>query len=119
MPAASPKCSTCVAAWPHVGPKTCRWPAAERRRQLANVVIYATSWCGYCRRARQLLTDKGAAFTEIDVEQVPGSREEMQQRSGRNTVPQIFIGGQHVGGYDDLRALDTRGGLDPMLAAAS
>jgi glutaredoxin 3 len=83
------------------------------------VVMYATSWCGYCARARHLLTAKGASFTEIDVDQVPGSREEMQQRSGRSTVPQIFIGGQHVGGYDDLRALDTRGGLDPMLAAAS
>jgi len=82
-------------------------------------VMYATSWCGYCARARHLLAAKGAALTEIDVDQVPGSRDEMQQRSGRSTVPQIFIGGQHVGGYDDLRALDTRGGLDPILAAAS
>jgi glutaredoxin 3 len=81
--------------------------------------MYATSWCGYCARARHLLATKGVAFTEIDVEQVPGSREEMQQRSGRSSVPQIFIGGQHVGGYDDMRALDQRGGLDPLLAAAS
>jgi len=81
--------------------------------------MYATSWCGYCARARDLLATKGVPFTEIDVEQVPDSRAEMQQRSHRNTVPQIFIGGQHVGGYDDLRALDTRGGLDPLLAAAS
>jgi glutaredoxin 3 len=81
--------------------------------------MYATSWCGYCARARQLLADKGASFTEIDVDQVAGSRAEMQQRSGRTSVPQIFIGGQHVGGYDDMRALDQRGGLDPLLAAAS
>jgi glutaredoxin 3 len=86
---------------------------------MAQVVMYATSWCGYCARARHLLATKGVAFTEIDVEQVPGSREEMQQRSGRTSVPQIFIGGQHVGGYDDLRALDQRDGLDPLLAAAS
>ncbi len=81
--------------------------------------MYATSWCGYCARARHLLASKGVSFTEIDVEQVDGSREEMQQRSGRSSVPQIFIGGQHVGGYDDLRALDQRGGLEPLLAAAT
>ena len=81
--------------------------------------MYATSWCGYCARARQLLAAKGASFTEIDVDQVPGSRAEMQQRSGRTSVPQVFIGGQHVGGYDDLRALDQRGELDPLLAATS
>jgi glutaredoxin 3 len=81
--------------------------------------MYATSWCGYCSRARQLLADKGVAFTEIDVDNVAGSRAEMQQRSGRTSVPQIFIGGQHIGGYDDMRALDQRGGLDPLLAANS
>jgi glutaredoxin 3 len=81
------------------------------------VVIYARSRCGYCDRARQLLAAKGVPFTEIDVEQVPGSRDEMRQRSGRNTVPQIFIGEHHVGGYDDARALDQRGELDPLLAA--
>jgi glutaredoxin 3 len=83
------------------------------------VVMYATSRCGYCARARQLLAAKGMAFTEIDVDQVPGSREEMRQRSGRNTVPQIFIGGQHVGGYDDARTLEQRGELDPLLAKVS
>jgi glutaredoxin 3 len=82
------------------------------------VVMYATSWCGYCRRARQLLTARGVPFTEIDVDQVPGSRAEMEQRSGRTSVPQIFIGTTHVGGYDDLRALDARGGIEPLLAAA-
>ncbi len=83
------------------------------------VVMYATSRCGYCARARQLLTAKGVPFTEIDVDHVPGGREEMRQRSGRDTVPQIFIGGQHVGGYDDARALEQRGELDLLLAAAS
>jgi GrxC family glutaredoxin len=81
------------------------------------VVMYATSRCGYCARARQLFAAKGVPFTEIDVDRVPGSRAEMQQRSGRDTVPQIFIGAQHVGGYDDARALDQRGELDPLLAA--
>jgi len=83
------------------------------------VVMYTTSWCPYCARARQLFGARGVAFREIDVEQVPGSREEMQQRSGRSTVPQIFIGGQHVGGYDDVHALEQRGELERLLAAAS
>lgn len=86
---------------------------------MADVVMYATSWCPYCARARALFAAKGAAVTEIDIEQVDGAREEMQQRSGRRTVPQVFIGGQHIGGYDDTRALDERGGLDPLLAATS
>lgn len=81
------------------------------------VVMYATSWCGYCRRARQLLTARGVPFTEIDVDKVQGSRAEMEQRSGRTSVPQIFIGATHVGGYDDLRALDERGGIEPLLGA--
>ena len=81
------------------------------------VVMYATSWCGYCRRARQLLTARGVPFTEIDVDEVQGSRAEMERRSGRTSVPQIFIGATHVGGYDDLRALDERGGIEPLLGA--
>jgi glutaredoxin 3 len=83
------------------------------------VVMYTTSWCPYCARARHLFTAKGVPFTEIDVEQVEGSREEMRARSGRNTVPQIFVGERHLGGYDDTRALDERGELDPLLARAS
>jgi glutaredoxin 3 len=82
------------------------------------VVMYATSWCGYCRRARQLLIARGVPFTEIDVDQVQGGRVEMERRSGRTSVPQIFIGATHVGGYDDLRALDERGGIEPLLSAA-
>ena len=79
------------------------------------VVMYVSDWCPYCARARSLLADKGVAVEEIDVEAVPGAREEMRARSGRDTVPQIFIGESHVGGSDDLQALDEDGRLDPLL----
>jgi len=82
------------------------------------VVMYATSWCPYCTRARQLLDGKGVRYTEIDVDVVAGARAEMQRRSGRTSVPQIFVGERHLGGYDDTRALDERGKLDPLLAGA-
>lgn len=85
----------------------------------AKVVMYATSWCPYCARARRLFESKGVAFTEIDVDDVEGARAEMQKLSGRTSVPQIFIGGKHVGGYDDTRALDDRGELDALLNAPS
>jgi glutaredoxin 3 len=81
------------------------------------VTMYVTGWCPYCARARALLTEKGVAFEEIDVESVAGARAQMQQRSGRNTVPQIFIGTEHIGGCDELLALDEAGGLDPKLKA--
>jgi glutaredoxin 3 len=84
----------------------------------AEVVMYTNSRCGWCRRARALFSAKGIVFTDIDVEQVPGSRWEMCTRSGRNTVPQIFICGHHVGGYQDAHALETRGELDSLLATA-
>ncbi len=77
------------------------------------VVMYATGWCPYCARARQLLAGKGVAFEEIDVEAT--GREEMIRRSGRRTVPQVFIGDTHVGGSDDLHALDAAGKLDTLL----
>jgi glutaredoxin 3 len=80
------------------------------------VTMYTKSWCPYCHRARSLLAAKGVAITEIDVESAPEKRAEMQTRSGRSTVPQIFIGDQHVGGSDDLRALDDAGKLDALLA---
>lgn len=84
----------------------------------APVVMYTTSWCPYCARARHLFTAKGVSFTEIDVERVPGARDEMRARSGgRDTVPQIFVGERHLGGYDDARRLDDRGELDALLAA--
>lgn len=79
------------------------------------VVMYTTSWCPYCERARRLLRDKGAAFEEFDVDGQPEKRSEMQARSGKRSVPQIFIGDQHVGGSDDLIALDKAGKLDALL----
>jgi glutaredoxin 3 len=79
------------------------------------IVMYVTGWCPYCARARALLDTKGVAVKEIDVEAVPGARSEMQARSGLSTVPQIFIGDEHVGGCDDLLALDEAGRLDPLL----
>jgi len=77
--------------------------------------MYVTGWCPYCDRARSLLTSKGAVVEEIDVEAVPGARGEMLARSGRSTVPQIFIGESHVGGCEELHALDAAGRLDPLL----
>lgn len=81
------------------------------------ITIYTTSWCPYCVRAKALLGQKGAAYHEIDVESAADLRTEMMERSGRRTVPQIFIGDRHVGGCDDLYALDAEGGLDPLLSA--
>ena len=81
------------------------------------IEIYTTQSCPYCQAAKRLLTKKGATFREIDVGADPSLRQEMTQRAnGRRTVPQIFIGGAHVGGSDDLHALDDAGKLDPMLA---
>jgi glutaredoxin 3 len=82
------------------------------------VVMYWRAGCGYCRRARELLERKGVAYTAIDVENVEGAREEMQRLSGRYTVPQIFAGKRHLGGYDDINALDAAGELDRILAGA-
>ena len=82
---------------------------------MPKVQVYATGWCPYCARARQLLKSKGVEIEEIDVEARPGARDEMIARSGRRTVPQIFINQTHIGGCDDLLALDDSGGLDPLL----
>jgi glutaredoxin 3 len=79
------------------------------------IVMYAAGWCGYCQRARALLNRKGLAFREIDVEQDPASRAEMIARSGRRSVPQIFIGTRHVGGLEELSALERTGELDTLL----
>lgn len=81
------------------------------------ITIYTTPICPYCQMAKQLLQRKGAAFDEINVMGKPALRAEMEAKSGRHTVPQIWIGDRHVGGCDDLYALDARGGLDPLLAA--
>jgi glutaredoxin 3 len=80
--------------------------------------MYSRSWCPYCERARALLRSRGASFEEIDIEAQPERRAEMIERSGRSTVPQIFIGARHVGGCDDLQALDAAGGLEPLLRAS-
>ena len=80
------------------------------------VEMYATQWCRYCARARTLLNEKGVAFTEIDIESAPGLKDQMIERAQRKTVPQIFINNAHIGGCDDLYALDQSGGLDPLLA---
>jgi glutaredoxin 3 len=77
--------------------------------------MYSTGWCPYCTRARSLLQRKRVKFVEIDVDTTPGARSEMVARSGRRTVPQIFIGDRHIGGYDDLAALDAANELDPLL----
>lgn len=82
---------------------------------MAEIVMYATSWCGFCTRARQLLEQKGRSWKEIDVSEFPERRSEMRERSGRNTVPQIWIGDRHVGGFDELSALDRDGELDALL----
>ena len=80
------------------------------------VEIYTTQTCPYCIAAKGLLKKKGIAYTEIDVGAAPALRQAMTERAGRRSVPQIFIGGTHVGGCDDLHALDHAGKLDPMLA---
>ena len=82
------------------------------------ITIYTKSTCGYCQAAKALLNKKGAAFEEISVDGDSAGQEKMAERAGgRWTVPQIFIGQAHVGGCDDLQALDRAGGLDPLLAA--
>lgn len=86
---------------------------------MAEVEIYSSMFCPFCVRAKRLLTAKGVNFREIDVDMTAGARQEMMSRSqGRRTVPQIFIGGDHVGGCDDLLALERAGRLDPMLTPA-
>ena len=85
---------------------------------MAKVVMYSTAVCPYCIRAEKLLAAKGVAGIEkVRVDLDPARREEMMQKSGRRTVPQIWIGERHVGGYDDLAALDHAGELDALLAA--
>jgi glutaredoxin 3 len=81
----------------------------------SRVVMYTTSWCPYCQQSRKLLAAKNVGFEEINIESAPEKRAEMQARSGRRTVPQIFIGDHHVGGSDDLLALEDAGSLDALL----
>jgi glutaredoxin 3 len=84
------------------------------------IVVYTTPFCGYCSAAKRLLASKGAEFAEVDVMMDAERRAEMMERSGgRRTVPQIFIGERHIGGYDDLSELDSSGELDELLSASS
>jgi glutaredoxin 3 len=83
------------------------------------VTMYTTAVCPYCTRAKQLLKQRGVEnIEEIRVDADPAQREAMMTRTGRRTVPQIYIGGTHVGGFDDLSALDGKGGLMPLLNGA-
>ncbi len=84
---------------------------------MQDVVMYTTPFCGYCYLAKKLFAGKRVEITEINVMMTPRRREEMVSRSGRRTVPQIFIGETHVGGFEDLEVLERAGRLDPMLEA--
>jgi glutaredoxin 3 len=87
----------------------------EEKKEMARVVIYTTSYCPYCTGAKALLRSKNVEFEEIDVTDHPAKRAEMEQLSQRWTVPQIFIDGRPIGGYDDARSLDASGDLDRLL----
>lgn len=86
---------------------------------MSKIVMYTTRVCPYCVSAKQYLARKGVVAEEIRVDEDPAQREVMMARTRRTSVPQIFIGDTHVGGYDDLVALDRAGGLDPLLATVS
>jgi glutaredoxin 3 len=83
--------------------------------QAVKVEVYSTALCPYCSRARHLLEKKGVEFLEYRVDKDPNLRSEMEQRSQRTSVPQIFIGGRHIGGFDDMAELDIDGELDALL----
>lgn len=83
---------------------------------MSQVVIYTSAWCPYCIRAKQMLTAKGIDFQEIVVDGKPELRAEMKEKAGKNSVPQIWINDQHIGGCDDLFALEQAGKLDTLLA---
>lgn len=84
---------------------------------MADIEIYSAGYCPYCFAAKKLLQQKGVEYTEYAVDQKPELRTEMEQRAGRRTVPQIFIDDEHIGGFDDLSALDQAGDLDAKLKA--
>lgn len=98
-----------------------RWsPSYQEKNKgitMANIIIYTSSWCPYCIRAKQLLTEKGCKFNEITVDGKPDVRAEMNENAGCNSVPQIWINDQHIGGCDDLIALEQSGKLDELLKA--
>lgn len=85
---------------------------------MADVIVYSSGFCPYCQWAKRLLSEKKVDFTEIRIDQIEGAQQEMLLKSkGQSSVPQIFIGDRHVGGYTDMLALDKEGKLDPLIAA--
>lgn len=86
---------------------------------MADVIIYTRNGCPYCTRALSLLSSKGVDVQEFNASSDPAYRQEMMDRSGRNTFPQVFVNGQHLGGCDDIVALDRQGKLDPLLSAGA
>lgn len=86
---------------------------------MANITMYTTAYCPYCNNAERLLENKGVTeINKIRVDEKPELKLEMMEKTGRRTVPQIYIDERHIGGFDDLRALDLAGELDPLLAAS-
>lgn len=83
---------------------------------MPEIIIYTSNLCPYCTMAKRLLSEKGVTYTELNVDTSNDLREEMMRKTKRRTVPQIYIGEQHIGGFDDLRALDLKKELDPLLA---
>ena len=81
----------------------------------SEVILYSTRFCPYCMRAKSLLESKGVAYRDIAVDDEPQLRQEMMTRSGQQTVPQIWIGERHIGGFDDMYALERQGSLDGLL----
>jgi glutaredoxin 3 len=84
---------------------------------MSRILMYTTKWCPFCTMAKRLLSAKGVAVDEVAVDVDPVRRAEMMERTGRRTVPQIFIGEKHVGGFEEIAALDHKGELDPLLAS--
>lgn len=82
---------------------------------MSDIIIYTAKLCPYCTMAKKLFDRKGVSYTEINVDSEPGLRQEMMEKTQRRTVPQIYIGDRHIGGFDDLHALDMRHELDPLL----
>ncbi|HEY5612531.1 MAG TPA: glutaredoxin 3 [Lysobacter sp.] len=93
--------------------------AATARSPAAEIVIYSSAICPYCIAAKNFLKSKGQAWREVRIDLDPVEREKMTARTRRTSVPQIFIGETHVGGYDDMMALHRAGGLEPLLAGAA
>jgi glutaredoxin 3 len=92
--------------------------SGSRRNNVSNVIIYSTAICPYCVAAKNFLKSRGATYSEVRIDTDPVARAEMMEKTKRSSVPQIFINGAHVGGYDDMVALDRAGELKPLLEAA-